>query len=157
MKRLQEKKLKYINEGCFGEYYRINKRTGIKVMREDYLYLRDLRESYQWKECKAELEVLKKAYRLAPRSFPKPMTMAIVQRSDRSYNCGYIMSHVEGKPVDDCSLRGKDWDRLEKAELRICKLGIEMHDSHHNNVIKSKNRFVFVDAGRLVIKKKKRR
>lgn len=161
-KLLKMDKLKYINEGAFGSYYRIGKtKVGIKIGDFGFDSKKEAMDAMRYlakREYKNLVDAAKRT-----RSVPRPKGLALVEEIDsyygKQYHVGYMMTHVSGSPVGDSYMSQKDSDRLDRANDRMEKLGIELEDNHEYNVIKSGKRFIFIDAARFYVKpiRKKRK
>lgn len=155
-KILKMKSLRYINEGAFGTYYKIaNRMVGIKIQDFGYDTKKDALEVMRELNEREYNNLVQAAKRT--RMVPRPKGLAIVEDYDsyqnrKMYHVGYMMTHVNGRCLGD-SASHKDYDRLEKAEQRMDKLGIELSDNHTYNVMKTKtNRIIFIDAARFYVR-----
>lgn len=155
------RKLKFIDDGAYGSYYKISKRKGIKILSFGHDTKREAIE-YAVPSVKHEYLNLVKASKRT-KMVPRPYGVAIVKEYDKSsksymYHVGYVMSHYDARPLGDDG-DYKDYDRFDKACDRMESLGIGLNDNHHYNVLLKNKRFIFIDAARFVVSetKKKRR
>lgn len=164
---LDMKSLKQIDSGAYGTYYKIkDKMVGIKILDSCFHFKKDAISDLRYIKNTEYNKLVKAAKRT--RMVPRPKGLALVKAIDSysgelTYSVGYMMSHIKGRTFGELSLSYKDQDRLERAEKRMEKLGIELNDNHDYNVMKSGKRIVFIDADRFQIypikkksKKKKR-
>ena len=147
--------LTFIGAGSYGRYFKIDKKTGVKILTEDcFDTLSELMESYVFSDSVNEFNRLKRLYGTS-HVFPKPISLAIVRELQYSkqpiYHVGYTMKHIDGKTVSNSTMSDKDWASLARARTSLEKKGIWFDDSHAGNVIKRRTKkyrkFIFVDAG----------
>jgi hypothetical protein len=158
---LDMKSLKQIDSGAYGTYYKIkDKMVGIKILDSCFHFKKDAISNLRYIKNTEYKKLVNAAKRT--RMVPRPKGLALVKvidsySGDLMYSVGYMMSHIKGKPFGE-RYTYKDQDRLERAEKRMEKLGIELNDNHDYNVMKSGKRIVFIDADRFnVIPLKKKR
>lgn len=160
---LDMKSLKQIGSGACGTYYKIKyKMVGIKIIGSEFYFKQNAISDLRYIKNNEYNKLVKAAKRT--HMVPRPLGLALVKAIDSysgelTYSVGYMMSHIKGKPFGE-RYTYKDQDRLERAEKRMEKLGIELHDNHDYNVMKSGKRIVFIDADRfniLPLKKKRKK
>ena len=129
MKVITMKKLKFVDEGAFGKYYRIKgTNKGIKVIEQvkedtnNYSTIEELTKSLLWKQSRKEYLLLKRAAKggLAPKAF-----QFIAVKNRYGYKPGIIMQHLK-------SVAGNAEEALNECLLRI---GINHGDLHSSNVM----------------------
>lgn len=155
------KKLCFIASGYYGSYYRVKgKRYGVKILngganikstsvQGDFYSASRAKESEGWSDSKRIIDTLQMARKRANNG-PRPMGLAIVKHYDKrqkryTFHCGYVMSHVAGKPVDKSNMTSADYNRLRRAKERVKSAGITIDDDHTGNIMKYGKKFIFID------------
>jgi hypothetical protein len=155
IKVINFRKLKFIDEGAYGEYFRIRgTKNGVKIQCgvDQYSSKRILLQSYDWSTALREFRKLQKIAKITD-LVPRPREMVIVKQMNGKtprYCCGYVMEHIFGNTLNDYDtiplyIRRK----LNIAREQLREQGIEQFDSHGGNVMVSnmkKRKIIFIDA-----------
>jgi hypothetical protein len=147
--RLQE-----VGDGCYGTYYHIDgTKSGTKILKDGLSFktVTELKNSSCWSRTKKELKNLEAIYSRTD-LVPRPRGMAVIKYGkgkSATYECGYVMEHIEGKTVASSYVSEEDSKTIAKLERRLKKKGVYRGDCHDGNVMRSNKKtrkFVFVDV-----------
>lgn len=123
------RKHKRIAEGCYGVYYRLTARKGIKVFHYMDYSPKSLSECLE--SVKSEVKALRKAYKTGVT--PKFYELVFVKRR-HGYSAGIIMEHIPGKMLYECE--NVDTSTIaRKIEAKLAKFGFHHGDLHYGNII----------------------
>lgn len=137
--------LKFISKahGVFGNYYNIDNKIGLKLIRYQEKYVS--REYYSYpkllKAAKLEVRYIKKANKI--KLAPKYIELIKIKRNKRFYPA-IIMEHISGRHY-----KNKITDKfLYKTNKMFKKIGLKYGDLHSENVIFLKDgSFRVIDFG----------
>jgi serine/threonine-protein kinase RIO1 len=132
-------------DGCYGDYYKLSRSKGIKVLSDDrYRTLEDTIKSRTFKEAKAEAIHLMEARKRYP-NIPKCFGVKIIEIGG-FYKVGIVMEHL-GETMAIHLIAHED-ERLElMKELRdkLANVGIDHGDLHCKNIMFHKNDWYIID------------
>ncbi len=146
--------------GCFGQYFKLDNKRGIKLLRRKF----DSSEKAQLSETfhKAKLEELSLNMARERVSFvPKCYGVKVVKFRG-NFRVGVIMQHLNGITLEKLGYNrdkrgvgdfGGDFedDVVEMMDNRMLKVGINHGDVHGGNIIYHAKRYWVIDFGNEVL------
>lgn len=170
-----------LKEGCYGIYFKLSKRIGIKVITaykskdqqvSDFTSSLDLKGSKLWSSAEKEFLTLKKLQvtKITPRAIK--LTQVLMTKTNLLYPA-IIMEHIEGEvfeeteknvfllnhkklEVDIISYKNSNDGFLprnikEAITTELRHYGIKHKDLHNHNVLVSGNNIKIIDFGNIEI------
>jgi hypothetical protein len=121
-------KLRCSGSGFYGEYFKINSKVGVKLLRNDeFESIKEAKRSDLWEEAHDEKNLLRIA--------PKPYCVRVIRhRSD--YRIGIFMEHIDGTVLKD----GKDANVIGQLRDYLNAGGIDHDDCNGKNVMVRRGR-----------------
>lgn len=129
--------------GCYGRYYKIDSKIGLKVLRgKGSGSIDKLLRSRQWREAKREAKLLELAQ--ATGIVPKCYGVFIVEKDGRFF-AGIAMQHLGNTTLGESSI--SYWDIAEDVNDKLDSVGIAHGDLHDENMMVYRNKIYVIDFG----------
>lgn len=140
-------------EGCFGAYYQISKRRGVKVFFDDsYSTIEEAINSREYKKAVKESNILQTLTKRGSDFTPKSYGVKIIKK-DGFYRIALVMQHLGTTDICDRDLDKKKENKIIKSlRKKLRELKFNHTDLHTNNVMWFRKKYWAIDFSSGLIK-----
>lgn len=139
MKVLRVLSRSYRDEGVFATYHKLKGNKGVKVIKDGFDSLTELKNSRSWKCAVKELKLLKRARKSGVT--PKAYQVVAVKKWDECNGTllypGIVMEHIKGEKINT---DGADFMIDDALKQLKNKAGLVHNDIHDDNIIVKKTK-----------------